>query len=223
VPFTAHVVFDVDARSADCARAAKTFAIPYQATGVRPPYVTHATADGAAYGQYRTQLVIWSGGRDLSGGTDEKAIIYRPAVTGASTTAAVQVVSLSGNDSPVSKSGLAIANDLSAPQKGGYAVLTMSAQYGVEFMTDSDGDGHLDTWAGGGLSAHPVWLRLVRSGPTYTAYTGSDGVAWQQLATATVPSAGPGVDVGIVATAGNLNFPGTTIQAIFDHFTVEAS
>jgi hypothetical protein len=88
--------------------------------------------------------------------------------------------------------GIAVANDLTAPEKGGYAVLTMSAQYGVEFMTDSNGDGKLDTWAGGGSSYHPAWLRLVRDGTTYTAY----------------------------ASAVNLNYPGQTTQAIFDRFDV---
>ena len=32
----------------------------------------------------------------------------------------------------------------------------------------------------------PVWLRLVRSGNTFTAYYGGDGVAWAQLAQVSV-------------------------------------
>ncbi|MGY0057209.1 hypothetical protein ACWY4P_11675 [Streptomyces sp. LZ34] len=223
VAFTAHVVFDVDAHSADCARAARTFTIPYTPNEVRAPYRTYATAEGTEYGQYGTELVIWAGGRDLSGGTDEKGIIYLPGAAAASCVAQAKAVSLTGTDNPVAKSGIAIANDLTAPEKGGYAVLTMAEHYGLEFLTDSDGDGRLDTWAGGGVSYHPAWLRLVRDGTTYTAYAGSDGTAWQEVGTATVPSASGTGDAGVVASAVNVNYPGTTVQAIFDHFTVEAT
>jgi len=221
VSFTAHAVFDVDGRSADCARSARTITVPYEANGVRDPYRTFATADGAAYGQYGTQLVIWAGGRDLSGGTDEKAVVLLPGSASESSVVQVKTVSLTGSDNPSAKYGIAVANDLTAPEKGGYAVLTMSKSYGVEFMTDSDGDGRLDTWAGGGGSTHPAWLRLVRSGTTYTAYSTTNGLAWNEIASATVPSASGAMDAGVVAGAVNLNYPGTTVRAVFDHFSVE--
>ncbi|MET9790057.1 hypothetical protein [Streptomyces canus] len=224
VAFTAHVLFDVDGRSADCARAAKTVSVPYEPNGVREPYKTFATTDDAKFGQYGSQLVIWAGGRDFSGGTDEKGGILLPGSAAESSVVQVETVSLTGSDNPSAKYGIAVANDLTAPEKGGYAVLTMSKSYGVEFMTDSDGNGHLDTWAGGGVSAHPAWLRLVRSGTTYTAYTSiNNGLSWTEVASATVPSASGALDAGVVASAVNLNYPGTTVQAVFDHFTVEES
>ncbi|MEU2739109.1 hypothetical protein ABZ656_27995 [Streptomyces sp. NPDC007095] len=223
VAFTAHALFDVDGRSADCARAAKTVTVPYVPNGVRDPYRSFATTDDARFGQFGSQLVIWAGGRDLSGGTDEKGGILLPGAAAESSVTQVKTVSLTGSDNPVAKYGLAVANDLTAPEKGGYAVLTMSKSYGVEFMTDSDGDGRLDTWAGGGASAHPAWLRLVRSGTTYTAYSTANGLAWNEIASVTVPSASGALDAGVVAGAVNLNYPGTTVQAVFDHFTVETT
>ncbi|MGW2515852.1 hypothetical protein ACWC09_02230 [Streptomyces sp. NPDC001617] len=222
VSFTAHLLFDVDDRSADCARSSRTITVPYEPNGVRAPYRTSTTADSTRFGQYGSQLVIWAGGRDLSGGTDEKGVILLPGSATASSTVQVETVSLTGSDNPVAKYGIAVANDLTAPEKGGYAVLTMSQSYGVEFMTDSDGDGHLDTWAGGGGSTHPAWLRLVRDGTTYTAYSTTNGLAWTQIASATVPSASGALDAGVVASAVNLNYPGTTVRALFDHFSVES-
>lgn len=223
VAFTAHALFDVEGRSADCARAAKTVTVPYVPNGVRDPYRTFATTDDARFGQYGSQLVIWAGGRDLSGATDEKGGVLLPRAAAESSATQVKTVSLTGSDNPVAKYGLAVANDLTAPEKGGYAVLTMSKSYGVEFMTDSDGDGHLDTWAGGGASSHPAWLRLVRSGTTYTAYSTTNGLAWNEIASATVPSASGALDAGVVAGAVNLDYPGTTVQAVFDRFTVETT
>ncbi|UUU19308.1 hypothetical protein [Streptomyces sp. DSM 40750] len=221
VSFTAHVVFDVDGRSSDCARSAKTFTVPYEPNGVRGPYRVFATADDAEFGQYGSQLVIWAGGRDLSGGADEKGIIHLPGSATESSVVQVKAVSLTGSDNPTAKYGIALANDLAAPEKGGYAVLTMSARFGLEFMTDSDGDGRLDTWAGGGGSAHPSWLRLVRSGTTYTAYSTTNELSWTEVASVTVPSASGAMDAGVVASAVNANYPGTTVRAIFDRFSVE--
>ncbi|WP_328753508.1 hypothetical protein OHT57_44825 [Streptomyces sp. NBC_00285] len=221
VAFTAHVVFDVDGRSTDCARSSKTFTVPYEPNGVRDPYRTFTTADDTGFGQYGSQLVIWAGGRDLSGGTDEKGVIHLPGSFTESGVVQVEAVGLTGTDNPTAKYGIAVANDLTAPEKGGYAVLTMSLRYGLEFMTDSDGDGRLDTWAGGGGSAHPSWLRLVRSGTTYTAYSTTNLLSWTEVASVTVPSASGAMDAGVVASAVNTNYPGTTVRAVFDRFTVE--
>ncbi|MEV0222131.1 hypothetical protein [Streptomyces sp. NPDC050704] len=222
VSFTAHVVFDVDGRSSDCARSAKTFTVPYEPNEVRDPYRTFATTDDAEFGQYGSQLVIWAGGRDFSGGTDEKGGILLPRSAAEESVVQVKTVSLTGSDNPTAKYGIAVANDLTAPEKGGYAVLTMSKSFGLEFMTDSDGDGRLDTWAGGGGSTHPAWLRLVRDGTTYTAYSSvNNGLSWTEIASVNVPSASGALDAGVVSSAVNLNYPGTTVQAVFDHFSVE--
>lgn len=186
---------------------------------VQAPYLTTATTTDAQYAQNKNQFAIWAGGQDLSGWKDEKAAIYLEDAAPSSSTVIARVVSQTGSG-PSAKAGLAIANNLTSPEQGGYAVLSMSAQYGLEFMTDSDGDGHLDTWAGGGASYHPVWLKLVRSDTTYTAYASADGVAWQQVGTAAVPSANGTGDVGLVASAVNLNYPGQITTAVFDSFSV---
>ncbi|MEE1832501.1 GDSL-type esterase/lipase family protein [Streptomyces sp. SP17KL33] len=187
-------------------------------SGVKAPYLTTATTDDAQYAQNGDQFAIWAGGQDLSGWKDEKAAVYVPGAASASGSVTARVVGQTGSG-PSAKAGIAVANDLTAPEKGGYAVLTMSAQYGLEFLTDSDGDGRLDTWAGGGSSYHPAWLRLVRDGATYTAYASADGTAWQQVAAATVPSASGDGDVGMVASAVNLNYPGQITTAVFDSFS----
>ncbi|MDX3748861.1 GDSL-type esterase/lipase family protein [Streptomyces sp. AK08-02] len=188
-------------------------------SGVRAPYRTTATADSAQYAQNGGQFAIWAGGQDLSGWKDEKAAVYLPGAAPSSGSVTARVVTQTGSG-PSAKAGIAVANDLTAPGEGGYAVLTMSAQFGLEFMTDSDGDGRLDTWAGGGSSYHPAWLRLARSGATYTAYASADGIAWQQIATATVASASGGEgDAGMVASAVNLDYPGQTTTAVLDSFS----
>ncbi|WP_330293283.1 GDSL-type esterase/lipase family protein [Streptomyces sp. NBC_00576] len=186
---------------------------------VRAPYLTTAsTTEKAQYAQNSDQFAIWAGGQDLSGWKDEKAAVYLPDAAPTSGTVTARVVGQTGSG-PSAKAGIAVANDLTAPEAGGYAVLTMSAQFGLEFLTDSDGDGRLDTWAGGGSSYHPAWLKLVRDGTAYTAYASADGTAWQQVAAATVPSASGTGDAGLVASAVNLNYPGQITTALFDSFS----
>ncbi|MET7688963.1 GDSL-type esterase/lipase family protein [Streptomyces sp. NPDC005483] len=187
-------------------------------SGVQAPYRTTATTDDAQFAQNGDQFAIWAGGQDLSGWKDEKAAVYLPRAAPAAGSVTARVVGQTGSG-PSAKAGIAVANDLTAPEKGGYAVLTMSAQFGLEFLTDSDGDGRLDTWAGGGSSYHPAWLKLVRDGTAYTAYASADGTAWQQVAAATVPSASGDGDAGLVASAVNLNYPGQTTTAVFDSFS----
>ncbi|RSM91489.1 alpha-N-acetylglucosaminidase [Kibdelosporangium aridum] len=185
---------------------------------ISDPYLTHATAD-AQYAESGTgKFAIWASGRDLSGWVDEKGTIYRPGVFGPQNGISARVTSQSGSG-PIAKAGLAVANDLTNPDRGGYAVLVMTAQYGPEFMWDSDGNGVLDGWAGGGSSFHPAWLKLSRAGTTYTALASQDGVTWRQIGTADVPSAAGTGDAGVTASAVNLNYPGQTTLAQFDSIT----
>ncbi|MET7476984.1 TIM-barrel domain-containing protein [Streptomyces sp. NPDC005648] len=185
---------------------------------VHDPYRTTQTTD-AQYAQAGDQFAIWAGGQDLSGWKDEKGAVYLAGAAGEHSTVQTQLVSQSGA-SPAAKSGLAIANDLTDPAKGGYAVLAMTRSYGLEFMTDSNGDGVLDTWAGGGSTYYPAHLRLVRDGTTYTAYTSKDGETWTTVGSAQVPSAAGSEDAGLVASAVNANYPGSTSEAVFKTFSV---
>ncbi|WP_030978568.1 TIM-barrel domain-containing protein [Streptomyces sp. NRRL S-1824] len=190
---------------------------------VSAPYLTADTTGGdAQFAQAGDQFAIWADGQDLSGWKDEKAAVYESGVVGERATVRARLVS-QDSVSPAGKAGIAVANDLTAPEKGGYAVLVMTEKYGLEFMTDSDGDGKLDTWAGGGQTYHPAHLKLVRDGTTYTAYASKDGTTWSTVGSATVASASGTGDAGVVASAVNLNYPGERIQAVFDDFTVTAS
>jgi hypothetical protein len=82
----------------------------------------------------------------------------------------------------------------------------------------SDSDNHIF-----GLQAAPVWLRLVRSGNTFTGYWAQDvngGQShgpWQNLGGPQTVNLGSNVLVGLGLTAHN---NGTLASAVFDHVTV---
>ncbi len=186
---------------------------------IRAPYRTHATTE-AKYAQGTDQFAIWADGQDLSGWKDEKGVVYLDDGAPDRSTVATHVTAQNGTRT--AKAGLALANDLTTPSNGGYAVLTVSPQWGVEFLIDANGDGVLDTHSGSAGATY-TWLRLTRDGTTYTASVSYDGKAWSQIGTAQVPSANGTGDAGIVASAVNANHPGESTMAVFNGFSVAAA
>ena len=87
-------------------------------SGVSSPYLTTATtAEEAQYAQNGGQFAIWAGGQDLSGWKDEKAAVYLADAAGPSGTVTARVVGQTGSG-PSAKAGIAVANDLTAPEYG---------------------------------------------------------------------------------------------------------
>ena len=123
--------------------------------------------------------------------------------------------------SPVGKAGIALANDLTAPEKGGYAVLvhdrraTDRSSCPTATATGSSTPGRAV-----GSTYHPAYLKLTRDGATYTAYASKTARPGRQVGTAQVPSATGTGDAGMVASAANANYPGKNIEAIFSGFSV---
>jgi hypothetical protein len=189
---------------------------------ISAPLKTHSTtpaAEKADYAQLNGQLAIWAGGSDLAGWDDERATIYRDAPAG-TTTVIARVVDQKGGG-VYAKSGVAIANDLTATNKGGYAALVVTASGAPEFRWDTDGNGTLDGLAGDAEVRRPAWLKLVRNGTTYTAFTSDDGEFWRAFEKpATVPSTAGAGHAGLVASAVNAGNPGLLVRSIFDNFKV---
>jgi hypothetical protein len=62
--------------------------------------------------------------------------------------------------------------------------------------------GGLSTWTQGALSGAPYWVRLVRTGNIFDAYSSSDGANWTLLASDSISMAAP-IYVGLAVTAHN--------------------
>src|SRR5919108_3858633 len=146
---------------------------------------------------------------------DEKAVIYRDEALTERGSVTTHVVDHDGGG-PAGKAGLVVANDVGDTAAGGYVMLTMSRDYGPELMWDSDGNGWLDGWKGGGPSRRPVWLRLTRDGTAYTGSISTDGQSWSEVGTVTVPSAAGAQDAGMGFSAVNLFYPGVEATGVFD-------
>ena len=95
---------------------------------------------------------------------------------------------------------------LTTPEQGGTRLQWRSSQGGTTF------DRQLSQ------SNPPLWLRLVRSGDTFTAWQSSNGMTWTNTSTATV-AMNPLVLVGLAVTSHNINRLST---ATFDQLTLSA-
>jgi hypothetical protein len=88
--------------------------------------------------------------------------------------------------------------------------LAPDARHAMMVITPGNGASFQRRTATAGASAHtpgplvvaPYWVRLVRSGSTFTGYASSDGVAWTQVGSDTVPMGTNGY-VGLAVTAHN--------------------
>ena len=101
--------------------------------------------------------------------------------------------------------------------------LTANARHASVFVTPEQGVAFQRRTAAGGSSQHtgssgsaPVWLRLVRTGNSFTSFKSANGSNWAEIGTTTI-SMGTDVYVGLAVTAHN---NGALATATMDNVTV---
>jgi predicted O-linked N-acetylglucosamine transferase (SPINDLY family) len=68
--------------------------------------------------------------------------------------------------------------------------------------------------------ALPHWVKLTRSGDTFTGYASTDGVSWVQVGTSQTVSMTAAVYVGLAVSAGNNP---TLATATFDYLSLSTA
>jgi len=190
--------------------AATTSAGPVPAPQKDSDIGSPAIAGSATYssGKY----TINAAGSDIWNSSDQFHYVYQPLSGDAEVIARVAGL---GNSSIYAKAGVMVRETLAANSRHADAVVTSGN--GIAFQRRIDAGG---TTIGNTVSgAAPKWVRLVRSGYTFTAYQSSDGKTWSAIGPDTVPMTDP-VYVGIAVTSHNTAL-GTTANV--DSFTVTAS
>lgn len=159
---------------------------------------------------YRNGVFTVTGaGADIWGTSDAFHYAY-VAVTGNCTMIA-RVNSVQDVD-PWSKAGIMIRGSLNAGAANAYIAVTPGN--GVTWQTRSSTGGATVNTATAGLSA-PYWVKLVRSGNTFTGYRSPDGVSWTQEGTATFTVASTAY-IGLALTSHNSS---SLCTAMFDNVT----
>jgi poly(hydroxyalkanoate) depolymerase family esterase len=152
---------------------------------------------------------VTGSGADIWNTADAFRFVYVPVNGNCSIVTHVTSVQ---NIDPWSKAGVMIRESLSANAANAFIAVTPSN--GVAWQNRSTSGGVTGNSTTAGLSA-PYWVKLVRSGNTFTGYRSADGTNWTQQGTATFTMASTAY-VGLALTSHNNS---TLCTATFDNVT----
>jgi len=150
-------------------------------------------AGGAQYSE-ATGFTVTASGADVWGTADAFHYVYQPWTGDGSIVTRVASVT---NANAWSKAGVMFRESLTAGSA--HAFLLVSAAKGVAFQR-RDATGGTSVSTTGSLSAPPRWLRLDRSGNTFSAFESADGATWTLVGTDTIAMASQ-IYVGVAATS----------------------
>ncbi|MDO8542157.1 MAG: DUF1349 domain-containing protein [Opitutaceae bacterium] len=178
--------------------------------GLPSPWVTAdvgavGATGSASFNSGNATFTVVGSGADIWGTADAFRYVHQSWTGDA--TAIVKVETLQ-NTNNFAKAGLMIRQSLAADSAHATINLTPpTGPNGVEFIRRTTAGGTSTNNFAPGVSA-PRWLKLVRTGNSFSAFHSSDGSAWTQLGTAqSITMTGP-VFVGFVVcshVAGTLN------------------
>lgn len=156
-------------------------------------------------------FTIAASGADIWNITDAFRYVYQPVNGNVDIIARVTGMT---NSNAWAKAGVMIRETLNVNSK--HAMVVVTPVNGVAFQRRSN-TGYSTTHTGT-TGAVPYWVRLVRSGNTFTAYASSTGTTWTEIASATISMTAT-VLVGLPVTSHNNS---VLCTATFTNVTVTA-
>jgi len=139
-------------------------------------------------------FTIEGDGSDIWGTSDQFHYVYQ-SLSGDGEIEA-RVASLENTNS-WAKAGVMIRETLTGGST--HAMMVVTAGNGTAFQRRTSTGGSSSHTAGSSVTA-PYWVRLVRSGDTFTGYESSNGSSWNEVGSATI-SMGTDVYVGLAVTS----------------------
>ena len=158
-------------------------------------------------------FTVKAAGADIWDADDEFHFVYQP-VTG-DVEVVVRVASMTKTH-VWSKGGVMIREALTAESRNAMALVTVSKGYAFQRRPLA---GAYTENTPGGNGAAPGWLKLVRRGDLFEAYRSSNGIAWTQMGSDTIPM-GDTVYVGLAVTS---RMASKVVTTVFDNVKVTAA
>ena len=151
-------------------------------------------------------------GRQISGTADSMHLVYQP-LTGDGTMVA-RVVSMQGSVG-FATAGVMIRETLDSGARN--AKTAHWPYYNYIYFDLRTTPGGSTSEPGGWSAALPYWVKLVRSGNTFSSYASSDGSHWTQIGSSQTLAMTATVYIGLAANSGSNS---TLATATFDNVTI---
>jgi regulation of enolase protein 1 (concanavalin A-like superfamily) len=168
------------------------------------------TAGSASYAN--GTFTVKASGRWIYDTADGMHFVYQ-ALSG-SWTIVARVVSAQGSTYP--QAGVMIRETLGTSSIHAYTGYEPYPGPSVYFWTRAS-TGANTTWQGGAVNGLPHWVKLVRSGSTFSGYASVDGINWAQLGSSRTISMPQNVYIGLAVSANNNSALAT---ATFDNVSI---
>jgi regulation of enolase protein 1 (concanavalin A-like superfamily) len=156
----------------------------------------HAGSAGDTNGGW----TVTGGGADIWGSADQFNFASESVTGDGTIIAEVLTVQNADPGSGWSKAGIMFRNDSTAGAINAAVVATVGQ--GVSFQWRATANGVSDYANHPGLTA-PIWVKLARSGTTFSAYYSADGNSWTQVGTSQSLSLNSSCLAGLAVTAHN--------------------
>ena len=158
-------------------------------------------------------FTINASGYDIWNNIDAFHYVYEQVSGDATVIARVTFLS---NSSPYAKAGVMIRKSLDGGAANAAALFSEEpSTYFEDRTTDGGNTNHPPSV----YADVPYWVKLVRSGNTFTGYGSTDGTTWTQMGSDTI-TMDTTVYVGLAVTSHN---DGTLASATFDHVSVNGT
>ncbi len=152
---------------------------------------------------------IAGSGADIWGTADEFRFVYQAASGDCEIRARVSTLQSTHNNA---KAGVMIRESLNA--NASHAMVNVTPGVGVEFIRRTSTGGSAVNTLTAGLTA-PYWVRVVRTGNTFTGYRSANGSTWTTIGTQTITMGGS-VYIGLPVCS---HADGTLCTATLDNVT----
>lgn len=152
--------------------------------------------------------------------SDRYAAYYLEDING-DFTATVKIIS-QGNTNTWAKAGIMVRNDISQydGNGSGYTLIAVTPGNRAVFQWDANADGRSDNYDTENATL-PYWLKMEKSGNTYTGSYSYDGSTWVEVHSYTFSSTvATTQDVGIFVTSGNTYNKSTVV---FNNFSINST
>jgi VCBS repeat-containing protein len=154
---------------------------------------------------------VYASGADIWGTADQFHYMYKTLSADMRITA--RVVSLTNTDQ-WAKAGVMIRETTATGSTNAFAAMTPGNGMTFQYRATTNGTSTSSNQTG--LSA-PYWVRLTRSGNTFTAERSADGTTWTQQGSSTSITMASSVTVGLAVTSHTNS---ATTTAVFDNVSV---